>query len=188
MPLTNAQAQASHEKSLSQLNGTLPELRQREALLYAAAMRDGIIYRIADYGGLRTEAQTKLILQYREADYKAAVKADPRVASVPITKWRPIAPYGQSRHNYGGAFDVLPLIWPASLTYGRAMGRLAELAPAVGLVNGASFQDLPHFELPDPFAVVKSRYLAMVHPVASKAGIGAVAVVALAILALVTRG
>lgn len=183
-PVSRDVAMAARNASLAQLRGCLPELIAAESQLAAAAAREGIVYRIADYGGLRTEAQTATILRYREDDYKAAVKADPRIASIPINKWRPIAPFGQSFHNYGGSFDTDVQMWPASMTRGQAMGRLATLAPTVGLRNGASWQDLPHMELPVPLATVKVRYLAMSHPVASKVGVGVVAVAALAVVVL----
>src|SRR5690349_7430810 len=48
----------------------LPQLVAAEQRLRALAEREGITYNVADFGGLRTQADTTLILQYRDADYK----------------------------------------------------------------------------------------------------------------------
>lgn len=188
MPYTLTSARAARASSLAQLSACLPELREREALLDARCQMEGIVYRIADFGGMRNVEQTARILRYREADYRAAIAADPRVARIPITVWRAIAPYGQSRHNFGAAFDVEPLAWPLGMTYGGALERIALLAPLVNLRNGASFRDIRHQELPDALPLLRVRYLAFAHQTVGKVGVGAVAVAAIGVLLLVARG
>jgi hypothetical protein len=148
---------------MATISNTLPELQAAEKKLRAAAAARGVEYVIADFGGLRSQADTTRILNYRAADYAAAVKANPDTARTPITKWRPIAPFGQSYHNYGAAFDVLVTKHPAGVN-GYAV--LGQLAPAAGLRWGGSPEftasgkvDTPHFELPISLASARIKWL-----------------------------
>ena len=90
----------------SALQGALPETVAAWNALESAAMAQGIAFTLNDFGGVRTPADTALILQYRETDYAAALAADTIPADTTISQFRPIAPYGQSYHDYGAAFDV----------------------------------------------------------------------------------
>jgi hypothetical protein len=123
----------------------LPALRAAEQRLRAAAARQGITYNVADFGALRTQADTTLILHYRDVDYQQYVKAG---GKLPINEYRRIAPFGRSYHNYGAAFDAVITGHPPTMTADQALGHLGALAPSVGLRWGASFNDRPHFELP----------------------------------------
>lgn len=129
------------------LAGALPQLLAAEAALRSRATALGIEYRIADFGGVRTQADTVLIMGYRAADYAAAVARNPDVARIPINEWRPIASFGSSMHNYGAAFDVKIVRAPAGMSESAALQRLKTLAPSVGLRSNIP-NDPPHFELP----------------------------------------
>lgn len=129
------------------ISDALPQLRAAEAALHLRADALGIEYRIADFGGVRTQADTALILGYRAADYAAAIARDPSVAFIPINVWRPIAAFGTSFHNYGAAFDVLVTGTPSGTTATQALAQLKALAPSVGLRSNVP-NDPPHFELP----------------------------------------
>lgn len=122
--------------------GALPQLIVAHDALLARAHAMGIDFDIADYGGVRTFADTVLILSYRAADYAAAVLTHPSTANIPINTWRPIAPFGSSMHNYGAAFDVI-----ITQGGGDALDRLKAIAPQVGLSSSVP-NDPPHFELP----------------------------------------
>lgn len=141
------------------LTNTLPELQQAEARLRAAAAARGITYVIADYGALRSQADTARIMQYRAQDYAAAVRANPDTARTPITRWRPIAAFGSSMHNYGAAFDILVTGHPTGVN-GYAV--LGALAPSLGLRWGGAFisrVDPPHFELPISLLAARVKWL-----------------------------
>jgi hypothetical protein len=126
----------------------LPELIVAEERLRKLAAAEGIVYRIADFGGVRTEADTVKILKYRADDYAAAQKAgDKNALAKAITDWRPIAPFGSSFHNYGAAFDVRPTQWPATLAPLAVMEKLRSLAPKAGLRVLNTKDDPWHFEL-----------------------------------------
>jgi hypothetical protein len=129
------------------LGATLPQVQDAEAALYEYATGTlGIDYRIADFGALRTLADTQLIMQYRQNDYNAAIAANPDTAKVPINKWRPISPFGSSYHNYGAAFDVLITDAGPYASAGAALEALKAAAPSFGLSSSVP-NDPPHFEL-----------------------------------------
>lgn len=141
------------------LTNTLPELQQAEARLRAAAAARGISYVIADYGALRSQADTAKILQYRAQDYAAAVRVNPDTARTPITRWRPIAPFGSSYHNYGAAFDILVTGHPPGVNGYSVLGALA---PQLGLRWGGTNPtkvDPPHFELPISLTAARIKWL-----------------------------
>ena len=140
--------------------GALPALIAGYNQLQARANAMGISFEIADFGGIRTEADTILILSYRAADYAAAVIQDPSVYSIPINTWRPIRPYGSSMHNYGAAFDVKITGTPAGLSSDDALQQLKMLAPACGLQSTVP-NDPPHFELPITLDDAKMQWSAL---------------------------
>jgi hypothetical protein len=158
---------------MTDILNTLPELQLAEKKLRAAATARGVSYVIADYGGLRSQADTTKILQYRLQDYAAAVRANPDTSKIPMTKWRPVAPFGSSYHNYGAAFDVLVTAHPAGE---NGYSILGALAPDAGLRWGGSQSfidvgrvDIPHFELPVSLTSARIMWLG---PVAGTAETG----------------
>lgn len=141
------------------LSDALPELLGKLEQLRMLAEREGIGFEIADYGGLRTESDTLRILRYRDDDWNAAVKADPALLRrTSKEKWRPIAQWGSSMHNYGAAFDVRITKNPPKKSGLQSLSRLVELARTVGLKPGADFGDPPHFELPIGLAGARKRW------------------------------
>lgn len=94
------------------LVGELPELTAAMERLAALAAPD-VTFTVADFGGVRTEAQTVQILKYRDADYAVYVKRCEAKGETPkaINDFRRIAPFGKSMHNWGGARDLRPLTW-----------------------------------------------------------------------------
>jgi hypothetical protein len=119
------------------LDGCLPALVRAYNELYYLAAQAGITIGIADYGGLRDEATTAQLIAWR----------DEAVAQGGEDAYYPVAPYGESKHDYGGAFDVK--IFAATVP--DALDRVGALAPQCGLTWGGTWpgkaQDRPHFEL-----------------------------------------
>lgn len=112
-------------------------------------------YVIADFGGLRTEADTARILRYREDDYRLYLRRLPAGATpIPKEEWRPINAFGKSHHNYGAAFDVRMIR--------GTIAALGALAPQAGLRWGGTFPryDGPHFELRISLAEARARWAA----------------------------
>lgn len=148
------------------LAGTLPALQQAYQRLQQYGATQGITFGIADYGGLRSQADTTRILGYRQQDYAAAVRVNPDTAKVPIDTWRPIAPYGLSYHNFGAAFDVALTAWPAEWTEAQALTVLGSYAPQIGLRWGGRFPadrvDPAHFELALSLEDAQAEYGAFV--------------------------
>jgi hypothetical protein len=147
---------------MANLNGVLPELQAAYNALTDAGKRHLITFRVADFGGLRTQADTNRILQYREDDYAAARRAGTISADTTIQRFRPISAFGHSYHNYGAAFDVLITSKPAGLSDLQAKRVLANEATALGLRWGGTFPnpDTPHFELAIPLEEAARRYAA----------------------------
>jgi hypothetical protein len=77
-----------------------------------------------------------------------------------LNVFRPIAPFGQSYHNYGAAFDVAILSRPAGMSETTALATLGAYAPQVGLRWGGTFRnaDYPHFELAIPISQAQAAY------------------------------
>lgn len=141
------------------ISATLPQLQDAESALHEYANNVlGIDYGFADYGTLRSEADTVDILQFRQDDYAAAVRANPRVASTPITSWRPIAPYGKSWHDYGAAFDVAITDKGNFESAGAALSALKNVATRFGLTSAVP-NDPPHFELGVPLSQARQLWL-----------------------------
>ena len=148
----------------------LPEFRARELKLRGLAAVEGLQYGVADFGGLRTEADTAQALHYRDMDYAAYVaraKAAGRVP-LPITgawddgKPRPIQPFGLSFHNFGAAADIVPTVVPAGMTFSSAQNRLGTLAGKAGLVWGGLWSgnsyDPRHVQLATGLAQVRDMW------------------------------
>jgi hypothetical protein len=127
--------------------GALPSLIAAHGMLLARAHAMGIDFDIADFGGVRSLADTILIMGYRAAEYAAAVARNSSVSFIPINVWRPIAPYGLSMHNYGAAFDVEITDTPSGMSREDALSHLKAAASSVGLRSNVP-NDPPHFELP----------------------------------------
>lgn len=142
----------------------LPALISAERELSRLAAERGILYRIADFGSVRTQSDTTLILKYREQDYAKYAAAEKAAGRVPVSieKFRPIAAYGSSYHNYGAAFDVLITKVAPGKTADQSLAILGELAPLAGLRWGGTFSnpDRPHFELQLPLDQVRSMWTA----------------------------
>lgn len=150
------------------LIGELPELTTAIETLRKVALADGIEFVTADFGGVRTLADTTKILKYRDDDYavylKNLAKLFPQRPPTPKEIWRPIAPFGSSMHNYGAARDVKITVKPSSMTEAEALRRLGSHAPDCGLRWGGTFRvkvDMPHFELPLRLSDARARYEAL---------------------------
>jgi hypothetical protein len=142
------------------LASALPELRAAELKLRKNASQHGITYVIAEFGGIRSLSDTTKAMDYRAAEYPGYVKAMRAINKAPlsINEWRPIAPYGNSYHNYGAAFDVFVTSVPEGRSQSWGLQLLQIAGPAVGLRNGASFNDPPHFELPLKLSDVRAMW------------------------------
>jgi hypothetical protein len=142
----------------------MPELVIAHDALVAELERRGIRTKIANYGGLRSQADTTKILEYRAADYQHDVAAGLVSSSLPIEQYRPIAPFGSSYHNYGAAFDLEITGTPAGTSSYVALQLAGQLAPQFGLRWGggpdfpANRKDPPHFELAIPLSEARRRY------------------------------
>jgi hypothetical protein len=133
--------------------------------LTAALRAQGITTKIANYGGLRSLADTTTILQYRANDYAHDLAAGIVSSSTPIEVYRPIAPFGSSYHNYGAAFDLAIVSAPPGISSYHALQIAGNLAPSYGLRWGggpeftaANRTDSPHFELAIPLSEARRRY------------------------------
>lgn len=130
----------------------LPELVTAWSELLRLAAARGITVTIEDFGGYRTQADTSLILGYRDQDYALYVARAKAAGQTPVSEaaFRPIAAYGASAHNYGAARDAEITGAPAGMTDAQALAVLGSLAPQAGLRWGGTFTnpDTDHFELP----------------------------------------
>lgn len=156
----------------------LPEMAAKWAALQAAVAPYGITLQVASFGGFRTAADTALILGYRQAEYPGYVaqlaRSAPGQAPLPITSWRPIAPYGTSYHDFGGAVDAQPIVWPSSMTLANARAVVQQVAPAVGLRVPLPTTDPQHLELPYPLATVQTMYALQLANASSQPDVSAV--------------
>lgn len=149
------------------LVGEAPEFTAALDQLRDVAHTDGIEFDVADFGGVRTEADTERIMKYRADDYALYVlrlkQKQPNATPIPIEVWRPIAPFGSSYHNYGYARDVKIVKRPASLSEAECLRRLGSYAPACGLTWGGAFAhrvDPPHFQLAITLGEARKRWQA----------------------------
>lgn len=143
------------------LDGARPELLTAEAALRAVVAQEhpGLLWQIADYGGMRNEEYTKTILQDRVNDWAVAIRHDPSLPKrTTMERWRKIAPFGHSMHNYGAAFDVEVIGTQRGISGLQALNILKDYAPVVGLIDGRDFGDPPHFELPGGLDAAKAAW------------------------------
>lgn len=157
-----APAPARPKKLLYTLEGEDPELTANIEKLRAKARLEGIEFDTADFGGVRTEADTIRIMKYRDDDYAVYVRnlkaKSPGKTPTPKHIWRKIAPFGSSFHNYGAARDLRVTKHPPSFTASKALDRLRALAPSCGLATITN--DPPHVQLKITLAQARQRYLA----------------------------
>ena len=128
------------------LDGTLPDLQAAFQNLEDALGAVGVSVRINDWGGFRTAADTATLAAMRQSGEASG----------------PLAPYGQSYHDYGAAVDVSPLAWPSGMTYAEAVQAIADAAPVAGLRQPLPETDPSHLELPISLAQAAAEYNAMV--------------------------
>ncbi|MGH9884107.1 MAG: hypothetical protein ACREBE_01160 [bacterium] len=144
----------------------LPELVDAWRELEQLAGEEGITLAIADFGGFRTAADTSLILSYKQQDYDAYAARERGAgrSPLPITgPWedgssRPIAPFGQSYHDYGAARDFVIVGRPAGMSVSEAELRVDDLAEYLGLDTGRSYGDRRHVELPISLQEARDRW------------------------------
>lgn len=146
--------------------GGLPELLAAERKLRALAAAEGIVYKIAAFGNpIRTDADTTLILGYRDEEYKVYVSRAKAAGKRPVDigTFRPIQPYGHSFHDYGAAFDTIIVQKPSGMSSSAAVNRLGALGGKAGLVWGGlwSKPDTPHFQLPTGLTQARERWEAL---------------------------
>lgn len=133
------------------VDGCLPELVAAYFNLTQMAGALGITFRVADYGGLRDEP-TVVQLQEWEREAVAAGEKPYRVA-----------PWGTTKHEYGGAFDAEVLEGGG---YPDPLEELGKLAPSAGLIWGGTWSpepDAPHFELEQSLEACRAEWDAL-HP------------------------
>lgn len=146
---------------MTTLSGALPELRAAYDALDQYARTQGITINVADFGGVRTLADTTRILKYRDDDFAAAVRSGAIRPDTTLSRFRPIAPFGKSYHNYGAAFDVIITARPSTMSVYKAQQILGAYAPRIGLRWGGTFSDpdTPHFELAIALREAQARYV-----------------------------
>lgn len=166
-PAPSPVAPPAPKRLLYTLEGEDPELAAKLAQLADLADNEGIFFTTADFGGVRTEADTTRIMKYRTDDYAIYVRnlkaKNPRAVPTPIGKWRPIAPFGSSFHNYGAARDLKVTKMPDSFSEAEAQRRLGVLAAKLGLIWGGNWKgkvDPPHMQLNITLAQARARWLA----------------------------
>jgi hypothetical protein len=141
------------------LASALPELRAAELRLRKNANQHGITYVIAEFGGIRSQADTTQAMTYREADYAVYLRNAKAAnhTTVDINTFRPIAPFGNSFHNYGAAFDVFITSVPEGRTQSWGLEIMKVAAQSVGLRSNVP-NDPPHFELPVSLSDAKAKW------------------------------
>lgn len=153
---------APAKRHLYTLEGEDPQLTAAIEKLRVKALAEGIEFTTADFGGVRTQADTIRIMKYRDDDYAVYVRnlkrTNPGKAPTPKNTWRKIAPFGSSFHNYGAARDLRVTKYPPSFTASKALDRLRALAPSCGLKIITN--DPPHMQLPITLAQARARWLA----------------------------
>lgn len=145
-------------------DGMLPQTLAALNAMTVWLSNQGVSVTLADFGGFRTEADTTLILDYRQNDYAADVAAGRIPATLSIDRYRPIAPYGDSYHDYGAAFDLIPTPnagQPAGMTYSKILNLAGNHAGALGLTWGGTFSnpDPRHFQLQGSLDDMRAKYV-----------------------------
>lgn len=144
---------------MSSLAGVLPQTAAaHDQLREFATTNLGIDFSIADDGGFRDQSDTTRILAIRDREYQDAIANGEIPSTLSIDRWRPIAPFGHSYHNYGAAFDVAITRTPTNES--DALEQLGAVAPQFGLRWGGGFTnpDPYHFELAIPIAEARADY------------------------------
>jgi hypothetical protein len=126
--------------SLTRIAGCLPDLQTAAQQLHDAAVDQlGYGFTVPDYGGLRTLADQQQLVKWRD---EAVAAGQP---------YYQVAPYGQSRHEKGGAFDALPDGAKQGDTSDPRLAELGALGESLGLTWGGRWEgkknDPWHFEL-----------------------------------------
>lgn len=157
-----------NEGELKQLKGVLPPLfNLAVALKQEATLRLRIDLVIPAFGGLRTKATQAQLVRWRdeavERARKVALAAKKSPAEVDLAGKRAyyqVAPFGKSRHELGGAFDV-KIVPPAEATSANYL-RLGKLGESLGLDWGGRWKgrsnDPFHFQLPLPWLTLKAEF------------------------------
>jgi hypothetical protein len=136
----------------------LPELVNAwQAAARDLAANSAIQIGIADFGGTRTQADTTLILGYRDQDYAVYAAQMKAAGKTPQSKaaWRPIQPYMGSFHDFGAARDAEIVSKPAGMSYDDAVKTIRAAMQRAGLRGISSPNDLLHFELVQPLTTVR---------------------------------
>lgn len=177
-------------KGARQLVNTLPELQARELQLRAIAAAAGILYEIADYGALRTPADTAQLLKWRseaianarKSAEDAARKAKRSAAQVKAAgdaaaakaDYR-VSPFESGKHGVGAAFDIKIVSTPKGMTTDAAYAYLGARAKECGLTWGGTFsapRDIYHFELTATRAQLEPKWKAYAATNVVKSNVG----------------
>jgi D-alanyl-D-alanine carboxypeptidase len=133
------------------VGGCLPALVAAYYALQDAAASRRIAFGVADYGGVRDAATTAQLQEWEQQAVAAGQSP------------YPVAPWGQSKHDVGAAFDARIIDdggWPDPLA------KLGELAPQCGLTWGGTWPkpdtDPRHFELEATLAALRPQWAALV--------------------------
>lgn len=158
------------------LRNALPELRQDELKLRAYAAQNGITYAIAEFGGVRTEADTTKLIRWRDeavaaARSKAYRAARAAGATETVARQKAdaagraahyrVAPFNSGFHPLGAAFDIRIITVPQGKNADWAYKLLGAHAVNIGLRWGGYFSrpaDPYHFELRPARADVSARW------------------------------
>lgn len=147
---------------MSDLTGCLPDLVDAYNAMSTYLASNGITVGVADFGGLRSQADTNTILGYRLADYNKAhgLPLDTVQNTSVLQSFRPIAPWGESFHDFGAAFDLAIIARPSGMSEYDALAFAGAYAPQIGLRWGGQFPDPdpPHFELSITLATAADLY------------------------------
>lgn len=128
------------------VNGCLPALVAAYFNLQQLAATVDITFTVADYGGLRDQETTEQLQAWEQQAVEQGEKP-----------YR-VAPWGESKHDVGGAVDV-------RIEYGGGwadpLAELGKFAPACGLIWGGTWSpdpDRPHFELEAPLETLREEW------------------------------
>jgi hypothetical protein len=128
------------DASRARVRGCLPDLIAAAEELHARAVAElGFDFTVPEYGGLRTLADQEQLVRWRDEAVAAG------------GAYYAVAPYGQSRHELGGAFDARPNGAREGDASDPRLAKLGALAESMGLVWGGRWLgkkcDPWHYEL-----------------------------------------
>jgi peptidoglycan L-alanyl-D-glutamate endopeptidase CwlK len=143
------------DRTINRLQGLTPETRDLCLVFISVAADQGIPVRLTQ-AWRSSKVQNALWWQGRTD--RAEVNALREEAGLaPLKSWErnkvvTNAPAGSSRHEFGEAFDVVPMRWDQRLVPNWASPhwkKLGEIGEALGLVWGGRWTkpDRPHFNL-----------------------------------------